>query len=733
MSLATGLTDGFEDDDLGAFPSDWAGDSAEVVSSPVHDGTRSVNVTGGDLDQSVQTSTANASAWLYSHTDAGTLIYLNEDGNSIVNVGIRNGDLVYYDGSWTTIATTPGNNEWVWVNVRDIDPSSDTATVEWMIQSGASGSSTVNFRNDMTNGYDTFQIQQQETDVGTVDAVDAGTHAETGLYVSDNHTATNAKKAWTNLSISNATATVEWQAWTGTQWQVVDSSTFSNSGNKTVNISGADFDSPKWRVDVTLEKTGSNPTAELHDEGMLVETDPPTADTVNATPANGNGTSGRSITVEVPVNDTDFGKTQGDSVDASLILDGVEEATTTLASNGTASVSVSNVSGGTHSYHWILTDSYGHTVSTDSLEFKSPLILHIHDGDNRSALVTSEIDMEIIETNGDFRETRSVSDGTAVVGAVPDTQLKIRLTADEYQSRRMLINHPYSRTNRHTVLLNKSDSQTFQQCFEVNSQSAGFEPADTWLVLESYIDGEWRDAAGTYFGSTNYACVGVTDGEEYRLIVNEGSKSKDLGGYTADSGFANQILQLNVRSVDVGVSAGTPYAMSVRGSHNETTGEGTISITFASHDQSVSDLELLVYQKGNESNVVFEKTVYGTVETYAASVPIDANETDETFIVEWSATEGTNKTISGQQKVNVYRGSVETGLGPMWQKVGYGSLILLIGGLFGPISAPIGSVVTASVAGALWYSGVLDLRIGVILYAGSVGLAFYLSSRMGGR
>jgi hypothetical protein len=551
-------------------------------------------------------------------------------------------------------------------------------------------------------------------------------------YISATHNVSSADNGFADLDITGATATVAWQGYDGSSWTTLASKSVTESGNRTIAFDGSGFD--QIRTKVTVSGTLGQ-TASLAAEGVNFQNHDPVLDTENATPQGEESVSGTNMTMSIPVNDSDFGTVQGEQVDVDFYVDGDYEGTKTLTSNGTATMTATNLPSGKHSWHVEVSDKWGGSA-TASFGTAVGITLSIHDGDNVSQLLDDRaVTVEILATNSnsDFKVTRTTSDGIVRFNGVPHEQLAVRLEADGYQTRRVIIDHPYKRPNRHTIMLNKSKSSTFEQCFELDSKGAGFPPSDSWLTIESYIDGKWRDVTGTYFGSTNLACVGVTDDQEYRLVVSDGTHTRDLGGYTADKSFSDQVIPLSITEIDVGLgSSGKPYTVDASGSVNQTTGEGSINVTFRSNEQSIEDLHLVIYERGNEDDPVFEKTVLGPVEAYSGSVPISANQTDKTYVMEWDAAKN-GSTIDGRQYVSVGKTTVDIGLSSSWKRVAGAGLVLFVGAIFGPISAPIGAVVTGGFSAGLWFVGWLDVQVGVIIYAVSIAVAFYVANRAGGR
>lgn len=96
---------------------------------------------------------------------------------------------------------------------------------------------------------------------------DAELAGDTKQYVSANHSTLQANSSWVNLTLDNATATVETLGYNTTtgSFDVVDSTQYDSTGNYSVSLSNT---YSTYRVKVTFTHTGSAPVAELHDLGI---------------------------------------------------------------------------------------------------------------------------------------------------------------------------------------------------------------------------------------------------------------------------------------------------------------------------------------------------------------------------------------------------------------------------------------------------------------------------------
>lgn len=90
-------------------------------------------------------------------------------------------------------------------------------------------------------------------------------------FVSANHSnLDDVRKGWANLTLDNATASVNWDYYdkdTGT-WNDYTTEQYSATGNYTQDLGETSYD--KWRADIQFTNESGTTTAQLHDEGVLV-------------------------------------------------------------------------------------------------------------------------------------------------------------------------------------------------------------------------------------------------------------------------------------------------------------------------------------------------------------------------------------------------------------------------------------------------------------------------------
>lgn len=273
------FSDGFEDEpaDSGT-PDAWeqvsTGIEESVVTSHVYAGSQAYNLTASSYsttrpaEQPYGTAkTADISTAIYQKSGDRSALYLLEDGQTIVFVGMRNGDLQYYDGSWNTISTTPDKGEYVDVTLTDIDPGNDTIDVKWSTASASGSQADITLQNPMSNGYTEVRVQVKGTGIFDEYRIGGGV-PESAQYVSTNHSVSNAEEAAVNVTAaSNTSATLRVEYWDGSAWTTGNKTTVTTAANHTISLPSVD--SSTWRLNVSVDKTGSNPSFELADESIL--------------------------------------------------------------------------------------------------------------------------------------------------------------------------------------------------------------------------------------------------------------------------------------------------------------------------------------------------------------------------------------------------------------------------------------------------------------------------------
>lgn len=343
---------------------------------------------------------------------------------------------------------------------------------------------------------------------------------DNGTYISPNHTVSNAQEAWANITVSNATASVEWQAWNSSteQWQVVNASTFSTTGNHSLDISGTDYET--WRVNVSFKKTGANPTAQLNDEGVLVETGEPTVDDASLSPNTTSTSQDLPVTLSADVSDPDFGTSYGDSATVYWHVDGEERGTTTVSSNGTTSIQLSDVGAGEHDWHIEVEDEFGHRTTSATGQFAMPAELRIYNESAPTELVdnaTVELRMLTNETGAVEVYERTASNGVINMTGLPTEKPFIVVAdADGYYDRRIFVRSLYE---TQSIYMLPDSEQVADTIFSIDDYTGKFASEDTVLLVQRPLNGSYRTVLGDYFGSTGEFPAELAYNTRHRLVL----------------------------------------------------------------------------------------------------------------------------------------------------------------------------------------------------------------------
>lgn len=457
---------------------------------------------------------------------------------------------------------------------------------------------------------------------------------------------------------------------------------------------------------LSLSLPNSNHTVELTTEGL--DSGTPQISDPSPTGAQSNEPS----ELSVQINDTDF--PSGDTVTTTFYLNGTQYGTDSLSSNGTATVSVGNISTGQHEWYVEAEDSYGRSERSSTYEFSTPDQLLIKNESNPSQLVDdTAVTVQFFEEDGSEVFERTTSNGTLDLSGLPATKTYIvTATAEGYFDRTIILK---SLAEQHSIYLVPENETTVEVRFTLTDNTQQFPKESTRLYVQMPL---------TENGSTTYKTVvadefqaqGVTadlrKGERYRLIVeNQDGEQRVLGSHTADvSEEVPLVIDEIVYDVDDEYT-GYMWDASMTGD------EGDKQIEFSFQDYALDpsnvteDLHVRIYQRDDESNVIYDQTQFGDVESFKLTQPLNATQSNETWVVEWEA-ERNGEQIDGKRYVGPGQKDLLSGLDQLWKNVVAVGLLLIVGFLFSPANAGIGTVAISVTGGFLWFIGFLPPEVG---------------------
>lgn len=549
------------------------------------------------------------------------------------------------------------------------------------------------------------------------------TERSSARYVSADHSASKAEEGFVNLTLENASADVRWEYYDGSAWQLANSSTFSTTGNHTLDVSGVS--SETWRVDVTFNNQSGATTGEIHDEGILFDARAPTLS--NASPEDGSKLDSKSTQFEVQVNDSDFGTAQGEEVQLQWYIDGNQEGTTTATSNGTYSFDPGTLTGGDHDWYVEADDSYNEVTTSKTRSFKVPERLYIYNETRPSELVNGTNSTVTVRFFADDTiVTRNTTTGEINMTGLPaDKKISIRAEADGYYSRRIIIDDLYSQ--QEIYLLNSSYSDVAEVRFKVSDQTGQFDEPEVLIEkpIEKGGNTTWKRIVGDDTGVAGLT-TNLDKNARYRIIVRQGSNSRMLGSYTNP---ISETVDLQVGSLSFEHGNASGYLWDA--TYQNQTGSHQIQFNYSDSDNQTENLEVVIYERGNESNELVTKSYSGPVGEVSFTEPITENESENTWVVNFTAERG-GEQISGEVLAGKQR-ALGTGLADIWLHSLSVGLLIVVAGLFGGLNARVGAIVVPLLAGIFWFLGMLPAAVGagVIILALAIAIFYNVNSSRG--
>lgn len=709
------FNDTFESEaaDSGA-PENWsvgnAPTSVNVTTAHAASGSQSMGVDGTNLG-TLEVSrhplddpiTTNVSISIYAE-GGNAHLFVGGVSSRMLTVGMRNGDLVYRNSSgYQTISTTPDNNEWVNITVYNINISSDTYSVRWETPTASGTATGLEFENAQSDGWDDLSVYT-DGDVAFYDQVNVE-EPPTGTYISANHTASEVEQGWTNLSLRNADATVTWEYWDGSTWQSAGTSTFTTSGNKTIDVTGH-ASAEKWRVNVTFSTTGTNPNAELQDEGVLFNASTPTVDNASASPTG--SLSSSSATLSIGVNDSDFATAQGDSLNVSFYTNrSGYVGSDTLTSNGTATQSHTFATGGDTRWWVEIEDSYAETNRSSNFTVTTPSVVEFRKESDPDTLI-SGVTVNVTAYYSGETVQRTVTNGKLDLSGFPiDEPIIIRANASGYYIRTTIIEDIYDQSNMY--LLNTS-KPAYTVRFDLSDPRGEFPRQDTALFIERDLNlsgtTEWRIIAGDTFGVKGVP-TDLRQDERFRLTIKnlETGDTVVVGTYTA---LQDETVTVTSGSTKLTVPASAKnYSFEAR--ENETTQKIIILYNDTANSSRIDTdtIKITIQERYNESNVLVDNATFTNTDSLLYSKSLTNVQVNKTWTAILYIDRG-----DGFMEFRVPIGSGPRDLIPAildedWL-AGSGVLIMFMLAMgFSRLNVGVGVITVSLVGGILWWVGVL--------------------------
>ncbi|GAA0305475.1 hypothetical protein [Halarchaeum salinum] len=555
-------------------------------------------------------------------------------------------------------------------------------------------------------------------------SVDAATDEELILFTNQPPSVTNATPTGTihtnspelSVDVDDATFGTAQGESVSLEWFVdgssVGTTSVSSAGTATFEPSISDGNHT-WHV-VATDSYGTTTT--LGDQSISVEHFAPTIE--SASPVDGASLTQRETTFTVDVSDQDFAF-DGDTVTGTLHVDNATAGSSTVSSNGTIEITHTMTGGGSHSYHWEISDTYGYSTSTSTRTVWVPSSVTIRSEIGEHKIIdNTSLNVSARLYSGELIFQRNVTGGKVDLSGVSvDREYVLAVRADGYYQRTIVISNIY---NQSTIYLLPTDAQAVLDVFQLNDRTGKYPTESSTLVIKRAInttDGglQWQRIAGDYFGAAGQFKAHLQQDRRYRLVLsNSQGDTRVLGHYSTD---ISETVVLNPVPVGVDVdSSATTYAWEA------TRSNGTIAFEFTDPANATTDLHVSIHEEGNQSNVLLNQTYqngpYGTV---SVTQPLVENQTNASWVVSWRA-ERHDEIIRGTATTATPRQDLVPGLAPWIKHALSIIMVVIVAALFTQLNAAVGGVTTALVGGGFWLGGWLPPAAG-----GAIAIALMLA------
>jgi len=306
-------------------------------------------------------------------------------------------------------------------------------------------------------------------------------------------------------------------------------------------------------------------------------------------------------------------------------------------------------------------------------------------------------------------QQRTTSDGTVDMTGLPaEERFAVTVEAgDEYVQRQAII--PSILDQQAAYLLPQDvNVTTVEPRFILEDPSNQFDTESSEIVLERPLQTdngtEFVAVAGDRVGINGYDVILERD-QRYRVIVTdpESGAQREIGEFTPTQ---SEEVTLTVQDVEFdSVSEVNGLDWTARLVENENSAN---EVEFIYRDTLQTDsLSYEIYERGNESNVVYSERATGPVQNYSAYVDV-ANGTN--YVVNWSATRN-GQQFGAVRPVGGGDLGLRIPLPAQWLGTIGLTIIVFVGSLAGERYATHLALSVVAFAGVLMYLAVIDLFI----------------------
>lgn len=480
-------------------------------------------------------------------------------------------------------------------------------------------------------------------------------------------------------------------------------------------------------LDVAVTDSNGEATFELPNSEHTVELQSSDAEPDLSNPTPDREVNNRNVTVSADVDHPDF---PGVNTTVNLSVNGTQVHSETVNESTTVETSLT-VDGGSHDVTATAEDEFGDT-DTLNWTFETPTDIEVRKENSPDELVNNTtVSVEFYDEDSDTVYTRETTDGKIDrEGLPPDTTFVVSTEADGYADRQFIID---SLSEQSTIyLLNTTEVDTNEITFTLTDRTGQYPAESTELFIKKAIT---RDNTTTYqtvaadtFGVNGYTTI-LQSGQRYRLSVrNEDGDIRVLDRYTPT---VDEVVELTVGDFEFdydGEGRTYEWDAAMETTTVEVDGEDEqrdqVSFEYSDPYDLTETLEVDIYEKGNESNVLLDEE-YESLGNVSYSQTLSENNTGKTWVVEINGTRD-GEVIEGETLIGGNDLEPDVPLDSFWKEVLSVFALFVLAGVFGGVRAEVGAIVVALAAGVMYYMQWLpgDITAGMIVVALFVAVAY---------
>jgi hypothetical protein len=381
-------------------------------------------------------------------------------------------------------------------------------------------------------------------------------------------------------------------------------------------------------------------------------------------------------------------------------------------------------------------DGYGN-VKNQTYTFRMPANITLRNETNASQRIQDKnITATFYSENGEIVIERSDDneDGNISLSGLPNTEFVVTFSGSGWHDRRAYIESIGSQQN--IYLLNStayptSDDSAIETTFVYEDRTSLFDQDSTTLRVQRAVDPDndgnytWQTVAGDYWGAAGEFPFTGEYQERYRLIIKnqQTGDQRELGTHIPTSDGVKNIIVGNI-IFDAENATGTFWDAGI----NDNT--SNLQILYTDPTNSTTDLSIKVYERGNESNTLYNRTFAGPLGTETIAIPLTDDQEDMNWVVEFQGSSGSGPVFG---KVQVGGSAYLLPIDPTILRSFALVFVTFIMALYGPRTAVMGAWAGVLAVSGLMFLGWVDVSIVAVTIAAVIaaGGTFYREAMPG--